>query len=193
MSAEDIERARADLVWPDEPGDDRVGEPAAQLPETPSPQLLRAAFGRYATGVTLVTCGDAAGQRTGLTVNSFSSLSLEPPLVLWSLRLRSTNLDAFTAARCFVVNVLKQEHAALSRWFATAAAAQRFDQGLWRAGLGGAPVLQDASASFECELRGWHDEGDHRLFIGRVWRVSQSEGEPLIYLQGGYRSIGAAG
>ena len=70
---------------------------------------------------------------------------------------------------------------------------QRFDQGRWRAGLGGAPVLQDASASFECELRGWHDEGDHRLFIGRVRRVSQSEGAPLLYLQGAYRSIAPAG
>jgi len=191
--SEDATRARTDLVWPDEAGEDRAGPRGAEPLETPSPQVLRAAFGRYATGVTLVTCCDAAGLRSGLTVNSFSSLSLEPPLVLWSLRLRSANLEAFTAARCFVVNVLKQDHAELSRWFATAPAGQRFDQGQWRAGLGGAPVLQDASAAFECELRGWHDEGDHRLFIGRVRRVSQSEGAPLLYLQGAYRSIAQAG
>lgn len=179
-----------DLVWPDEAAADAPAAAPAPLPEAPPPDLLRAAFGRYATGVTLVTCLSARGQPSGLTVNSFSSLSLEPPLVLWSLRLRSSQLEAFSAAPHFAVNVLRQEHLALSRQFASGPADERFSTGPWRPGVGGAPVLADAVASFECALRGWHDEGDHRLFIGQVRRVSQAEGQPLLYHRGAYRLLG---
>ncbi len=178
-----------DLVWPDEAAAPGPAQAPAPL-EVPEADVLRSAFGRYATGITLVTCLDVNGAPCGLTVNSFSSLSLEPPLVLWSLRLRSASLDAFTTARHFAVNVLAEAHTALSRHFATQPAAQRFSQGRWRVGLGGAPVLEDAAAGFECALRGWHDEGDHRLFIGQVWRVTQAEGEPLVYHRGVYRGLG---
>jgi flavin reductase (DIM6/NTAB) family NADH-FMN oxidoreductase RutF len=186
-----IDRAAVDtdLVWPDEGA--AAGPTQASVPlEVPAADALRSAFGRYATGITLVTCLDSRGAPCGLTVNSFSSLSLEPPLVLWSLRLRSTNLDAFTTARHFAVNVLSESHLGLSRHFATQPADQRFSQGRWRVGLGDAPVLEDAAASFECALRGWHDEGDHRLFIGQVGRVTQAEGEPLVYHGGAYRRLG---
>jgi flavin reductase (DIM6/NTAB) family NADH-FMN oxidoreductase RutF len=176
-----------DLVWPDEGAPEAAD--AAPAPEAPPVDVLRAAFGRYATGVTLVTCLDSRHQPCGLTVNSFSSLSLEPPLVLWSLRLRSTQLEAFSAAPHCAVNVLRQEHLALSSQFASRPAEERFALGQWRSGLGGAPVLTDAVASFECGLRGWHDEGDHRLFIGQVRRASQSEGEPLLYHRGAYRQL----
>ena len=178
-----------DLVWPDEGASDAAGATVPVRPDPPPGDILRAAFGRYATGVTLVTCVDARGQPCGLTVNSFSSLSLEPALVLWSLRLRSTQLEAFSAAPHFVVNVLRQEHKALSSHFATRPAGERFALGLWRTGLGGAPVLSDAVASFECALRGWHDEGDHRLFIGQVHGVTQTEGQPLLYHRGAYHQL----
>jgi flavin reductase (DIM6/NTAB) family NADH-FMN oxidoreductase RutF len=180
-----------DLVWPDEAAAESSDAVQGSVPEAPPVDVLRAAFGRYATGVTLVTCLDPRQQPCGLTVNSFSSLSLEPPLVLWSLRLRSTQLEAFSAAPHFAVNVLRQEHLALSSQFASRPAQERFALGQWRAGLGGVPVLTDAVASFECALRGWHDEGDHRLFIGQVRRVAQSEGRPLLYHRGAYRELSA--
>ena len=183
------DRVASDLVWPEEgalPGPAQAAVPLV----VPAADVLRSAFGRYATGVTLVTCLDPRGAACGLTVNSFSSLSLEPPLVLWSLRLRSSNLDAFTTARHFAVNVLADTHLRLSHHFATQPSDQRFSEGLWRAGLGDAPVLEDAAASFECALRGWHDEGDHRLFIGQVCRVTQAEAEPLVYHRGTYRMLG---
>ena len=101
---------------------------------------LRTALGRFATGVTFVTCADADGRFVGLTANSFNSLSLNPPLVLWSLRETSPNLAAFTAATRFAVNVLAEAQVDLSRRFA-APVQDRFSEGAWALGEQGAPVL----------------------------------------------------
>jgi len=115
-----------------------------------APSPLRAALGRFATGVTIVTCRDAAGVAAGLTVNSFSALSLEPPLVLWSLRVESPSLPSFRAARHFAVNVLAEDQLDLARRFATGSA-HKFDAGRWSPGQTGAPVLAGALAVLECE------------------------------------------
>jgi flavin reductase (DIM6/NTAB) family NADH-FMN oxidoreductase RutF len=152
-------------------------------------QALRAALGRFATGVTIITCLDAQGERVGLTANSFSSLSLDPPLVLWSLRRASANLAAFQAAPRFVINVLADTQVDLSRRFASSAAG-KFDEGVWSAGVGGAPVLAGCAAVFECEPFVQHDAGDHVLFIGRVLRLSESNVAPLVYQSGHYRLLG---
>jgi flavin reductase (DIM6/NTAB) family NADH-FMN oxidoreductase RutF len=152
-------------------------------------QALRAALGRFATGVTIITCLDAQGERVGLTANSFSSLSLDPPLVLWSLRRASANLAVFQAAPRFVVNVLADTQVDLSRRFASSAAG-KFDEGVWSAGVGGAPVLAGCAAVFECEPFAQHDAGDHVLFIGRVLRLSESSVAPLVYQSGHYRLLG---
>jgi 3-hydroxy-9,10-secoandrosta-1,3,5(10)-triene-9,17-dione monooxygenase reductase component len=163
---------------------------AVPIPEDPlSPKALRSALGRFATGVTIITCVDGDGQRVGLTANSFNALSLDPPLVLWSLRRASPSLPAFEGATHFAVNVLAESQADLSRRFASQVA-DKFAEGAWTSGLGGAPVLAGASAVFECETAARHDGGDHRLFIGRVLRLADLSVAPLVFHSGHYRMLG---
>ncbi len=166
-----------------------AAEPVAPDAPTPDTRRLRAALGRFTTGVTIVTCTDAAGEPVGLTVNSFSSLSLEPPLVLWSLRRESPSAAAFSAARHFAVNVLAESQVGVSRSFA-ARRADRFAEGEWSAGLHGLPVLAGAAALFECESVSAQVAGDHLLFIGRVLACSDSAVPPLLFQAGHYRTIG---
>ncbi|MEN9417438.1 MAG: hypothetical protein RI988_1058 [Pseudomonadota bacterium] len=155
----------------------------------PEPARLRQALGRFTTGVTIVTCVGSDGARTGLTVNSFNALSLEPALILWSLRLASPSLAAFMAAPHFAVNVLARDQLALSQRFARPTP-DRFSGAAWQAGEGGAPVLAGCVASFECVRHAAHEAGDHMLFIGRVLRVHESAGAPLVYQGGAYRALG---
>lgn len=154
-----------------------------------TPQRLREALGRFATGVTIVTCQDAAGERVGLTANSFNALSLDPPLVLWSLRRESSQMAAFAGARHFGINVLAQRHLALSRRFASRRE-DKFEEGDWSAGAGGVPVLTGCSAVFECETELRQDAGDHVLFIGRVLVLTQAPVAPLVYQAGHYHALG---
>ena len=159
--------------------------------DLPSPQLLRGALGRFATGVSIITCLDTAGVRVGLTANSFSALSLDPPLVLWSLRKVSPSLPAFEAAGHFAVNVLAETQVELSRRFASPQAGQgKFDEGIWSVGLGGAPVLAGCAAVFECEVASRQVAGDHVLFIGRVLRLADLSVAPLLFQGGHYRMLG---
>ena len=151
-------------------------------------EALRTAFGGFATGVTIVTCVDAGGRRVGLTVNSFSSLSLTPPLALWSLRRTSPNRRAFAAASHFAVNVLALDQVELAQRFATAGE-NRFAEGIWSEGLGDAPVLAGSVAVLECALESIQEAGDHILFIGRVDRCHHYGTAPLIYHAGHYRSL----
>jgi len=173
-----------------------VPVPAIQpmpMPQTPDPAIeptaLRAALGRFATGVTIITCLDAAGERLGMTANSFNSLSLDPALVLWSLRQASPALPHFQAARHFAVNVLAENQVALSRRFAKRDI-DRFAEGLWRPGLGGAPVLAACAAVFECETVSHQVAGDHVLFIGQVQRLDESALAPLVFQAGHYHMLG---
>lgn len=153
------------------------------------PRALRGVLGRFATGVTIVTCVDAAGERIGLTANSFSALSLDPPLVLWSLRQASPSLTAFRAARHFAVNILAESQVDLSRRFASPVA-DKFAEGLWSAGAGGAPVLAGAAAVLECERTAQQEAGDHVLFIGRVLRLADAALPPLVFHGGRYHLLG---
>lgn len=157
----------------------------------PEPARLRAALGRYATGVTVVTCLAPDGHPVGLTVNSFAALSLAPPLVLWSLRLGSALLPMFDASSHFAVSVLGQAHQGLSRRFSSPEP-DKFAQGDWRPGSGGAPVLADALAHLECAMEARHVHGDHVLYIGRVLRLAEREGAPLLYQASQYRALGDA-
>lgn len=153
------------------------------------PRLLRSALGRFTTGVTIVSCIDAGGHRVGLTANSFQALSLEPPLVLWSLRASSPSLAAFRQARHFAVNVLGEAQVDLSRRFA-ARHDDRFAEGPWAAGRTGAPVLAGCAAVFECETVSQQAAGDHVLFIGRVLTLDESPVPPLVFQAGHYRMLG---
>lgn len=152
------------------------------------PHRLRQALGRFATGVTIVTTMAPDGKPLGLTVNSFNSLSLDPPLVLWSLRRSSGSLGAFHAAPRFAVNVLTEGQAELSRDFASRKA-QRFDPP-WQRDESGLPLLAGAAASFVCETVARHEAGDHELFIGRVLALTESHEPPLLFHGGRYRRLG---
>ena len=162
-----------------------------RLEPGPDPHHLRQALGRFATGVTIVTCLDTHGQPVGLTANSFNALSLDPPLILWSLRLKSPSLAAFASASHFTVNVLAQDQLALSRHFARGGA-DKFALGTWTPGLGGSPALAGCVARFECERHGAQEAGDHMLFIGQVCRTHQSADAPLLFHGGRYRGLGEA-
>jgi flavin reductase (DIM6/NTAB) family NADH-FMN oxidoreductase RutF len=174
------------------PGGRAIGMsmPMTTAPASPDPAALRRALGRFATGVTIVTCVDASGQWIGLTANSFQALSLEPPLVLWSLRVASSSLEAFRAARRFAVNVLGEAQVELSRRFATPGA-RRFDaDGAWAIGVHGAPVLSGSAAVFECERVSEQPAGDHLLFIGRVLGAVDATVPPLVFQGGRYHLLG---
>ena len=163
-----------------------------QVPELEAAELrpdeLRQALGRFVTGVTIVTCRDGDGQPIGLTANSFNALSLDPPLVLWSLRQASSTIAAFTNASHFAVNVLAAGQVDLSRRFAKPSSA-KFDAGEWTDGQGGAPLLAGCVAVFECRRRSHHAAGDHLLFIGEVERIGGAAATPLVYHAGHYRTL----
>jgi 3-hydroxy-9,10-secoandrosta-1,3,5(10)-triene-9,17-dione monooxygenase reductase component len=150
---------------------------------------LRQALGSFATGVTVVTCRGADGVAVGLTVNSFSALSLQPPLVLWSLRLVSPSLARFDAAGHFAINVLAEGQVDVSRRFASATG-QKFDEGQWHEGLHRLPLLAGSAAVLECERASLQDSGDHRLYIGRVLRLQSQPLPPLVYHGGHYHLLG---
>ena len=150
---------------------------------------LRAALGRFATGVTIVSCVDDNGAFVGLTANSFKSLSLDPPLVLWSLRDTSPSLPAFVKARRFAVNVLAEAQVDLSRRFA-ARVEDKFADGAWSLGEHGTPVLAGCVAAFECETVSHQVAGDHRLFVGRVLAFAETTLPPLVFQGGHYHLLG---
>jgi len=154
-----------------------------------SSTAMRTALGRFATGVTIVSCRAGDGSPVGLTANSFNALSLQPPLVLWSLRSVSPTLEAFVAASHFAVNVLAENQVELSRRFASLNT-DKFAEGLWSQGLGGAPVLGGCAAVFECEQHSFQAAGDHVLFIGQVLRLSEDAITPLLFQSGHYRMLG---
>jgi flavin reductase (DIM6/NTAB) family NADH-FMN oxidoreductase RutF len=152
-------------------------------------KTLRSALGRFTTGVTIATCRDLDGRPIGLTCNSFNSLSLDPPLVLWSLRAASPALAAFREASHFAINVLAEAQVGLSRRFASAVP-DRFAEGQWADGIGGAPILSGCTAVFECALHSQQDAGDHVLFIGQVERMHEAALPPLLFQAGHYRLLG---
>jgi flavin reductase (DIM6/NTAB) family NADH-FMN oxidoreductase RutF len=153
-----------------------------------SPRRLRDAFGCFATGVTVVTTYDGEGSPLGLTANSFTSVSLDPPLLLYCVDGRSRRAPAFRAAQRFAVNVLHAGQEALSTRFARSAA-DAFRDVPWES-WGGSPVLSDAMATFVCTGHAAHDGGDHQVIVGRVEQLRFDPApDPLVYFQGRYRSV----
>lgn len=161
--------------------------PAARPVATPpdfTSQEFRAALGQFATGVTIVTTRDAQGHAVGLTANSFNSVSLSPPLVLWSLAKQSTSMPGFLSATHYAINVLAADQRLLAERFASKGI-DRFDGTAWHAGLSGAPVIDGAVAVFECSHRSQHDEGDHVIFVGKVEHCSRRIGVAPLLFHGG--------
>ncbi len=142
---------------------------------------FRASLGQFATGVTIVTARDGQGHLVGLTANSFSSVSLAPPLVLWCLSSRSTALPGFQTATHYAINVLAADQRPLAERFARKGI-DRFDGAPWRPGLTGAPVIEGAVAVFECSHHLMQEAGDHTVLIGHVHHVRRRVGaRPLIF------------
>ena len=150
---------------------------------------FRDALGCYPTGVTVVTAVGPRREIIGITANSFSSVSLDPPLVLFSLDRRAHSLTAFLQTQHFAVNVLSAEQEALSNQFAKALGEkwQGVEYITWDSGC---PILKGALACFECKIRHTYQGGDHVILVGEVLKIiAEPEGEPLLYLRGKYRKI----
>ena len=160
--------------------------PARQAGQEASPPTFtsrefRAALGMFATGVTIVTCRGANGELVGLTANSFNSVSLDPPLVLWSLSRSASSMAALAAGCHYAINVLAADQQALAERFASRGV-DRWAGVAFTDGAQGAPLLTGAVATFECFNRSQYAEGDHVIFVGQVERCSHNpDASPLLY------------
>ncbi len=156
-------------------------------------KAFRNALGSFPTGVAVVTTVSSAAQHMGITVNSFTSVSLDPPLVLWCMDKKSDRFQAFTGAPCYTINILGTDHQEVSSRLA-----KRGEHSLEGVALEptelGPPALAQSLAVFECESEQVHDAGDHVILVGRVVRFHRHEaGAPLVFFQGKYGALAEAG
>ncbi len=165
----------------------------AHIPSSskPTPDAFRDALGRFATGITVVTTLDSAGANYGVTATSFASLSLDPPLVQWSLRNAAFSLPIFLNSGRFAVNILSADQEEVSQRFATPDI-DRFEATSIKRGLGSMPLIQGAAAWIECELENTLAGGDHTILVGRVLRVRTFETTPLLHWRGKYLPVSSA-
>jgi flavin reductase (DIM6/NTAB) family NADH-FMN oxidoreductase RutF len=152
-------------------------------------RTLRDALGCFATGVTIVTCLDEKGQPVGFTANSFTSVSLDPPLLLVCVRKTASCAQALIGAEHFAVNVLQTGQQPASIRFSTKDE-DRFGTTPWSTGETGAPVLMNSLGVFECQRHAVHEGGDHHILVGEVIRASFDPNmDPLLYFRGRYRRL----
>jgi flavin reductase (DIM6/NTAB) family NADH-FMN oxidoreductase RutF len=152
---------------------------------------LRKALGSFGTGVTIVTTKASDHRLVGVTANSFSSVSLEPAIVLWSLQKTSPNLLAYDDCGRFVVNVLSLSQIEHSKRFASSVP-DKFDGVSYGLGIEGLPVLKDCAATFECRTIQRLDVGDHILYLGEVEAYQHQDQTALLYVQGRYAQSASA-
>jgi flavin reductase (DIM6/NTAB) family NADH-FMN oxidoreductase RutF len=162
--------------------------PSASLRKASRPSFsqreFRAALGMFATGVTIVTARAANGELVGLTANSFNSVSLEPPLVLWSLARAAGSMPALSAGSHYAINILAADQKALAERF-SAQREERWAGVAWTEGASGSPLLTGAAATFECFNRSRYEEGDHVIFVGEVERCTHRAGAAPLLFHGG--------
>ncbi len=151
---------------------------------------FRRTLGCFATGVAVVTTLDANGDRAGMTISSFNSVSMDPPLVLWSIANDAYSYDAFINAEYFAVNILTIAQQELSARFARRGQ-DKFDGLECHAGLHGSPILPDYAACFECRTEHCYEGGDHKIIVGRVLRLEDTDKDPLIFYRGHFHRKGA--
>lgn len=147
-------------------------------------RMFRRCLGQYGTGVAIITT-ETEGRRGAVTVNSFASVSLEPPLVLWSIAHTSRSCELFKGSGRFAVNILSARQMDVSRHFSSKLE-DKFADAAWAPGLFGSPLLDGCLAHFECETFSLVEGGDHTIIIGMVKRAARFEGEPLLFSQGQY-------
>lgn len=150
--------------------------------------LFRSACARFATGITVVTTTDSGGHPHGLTINSFTSVSLEPPLVLVCIDKRNALLGHFLETAAYGINILADGQQHLSRQFSSTAE-KRFAGVEWHRGELGIPLLADALATFECAVTESMTLGDHQVLVGEVRAATYRDGNPLLYFNSGYKTI----
>ena len=172
-------RTRGISLTPSSHGD-HAGRPSAF-----SDREFRDALAQFATGVTVICAPESAGRFVGFTANSFNSVSLVPPLVVWSLNRRASNLAAFESAERYVINVLAHDQVELARRFSRPHA-DRFAGVAYRLGTAGAPLIDGCIAWFECRHQARYRAGDHMLFIGLVETCARGKGTGLVFHHGHY-------
>ncbi|MGD0288442.1 MAG: flavin reductase family protein [Candidatus Binataceae bacterium] len=150
---------------------------------------LRQVMGHFATGVTVITTLNKAGQMHGLTANAFTSVSLEPPLLLISVDKKAESWPAFEESKVFTVNILADNQEALSRRFAVSGG-NKFEGVAYRIGANGAPILEGVLTYIECTLYAAYEGGDHSIYLGEIQQAEIREGKPLVFFRGGYRALG---
>ena len=156
------------------------------------PELLRETLGLFPTGIAVVTAKAADGALYGVTVNSFSSVSLDPPLVLFSLSRGLHTLAALLSAEAFAIHFLREDQQHLSARFAKSSS-NKWEGLRRRAGVTGSPVLEPALALLECCLYAQYDGGDHVILVGRITHIEKDTGgNPLVFFRGRYHTIGSA-
>ena len=156
------------------------------MPQSFSSRSFRSALGTFATGVTVITTITPTGEMIGNTASSFNSVSLDPPLVLWSLARNALSFDIYLNAKYFAVNVLREGQDDLSARFSKSAGDKWYgiDYEFWDTGC---PILPSALAIFECRSTFTYDGGDHAIFVGEVMKFDHDpKGKPLVFWRGGY-------
>lgn len=152
-------------------------------------RAFRHALGAYATGIAVVTTCTSEGERVGMTINSFSSVSLDPPLVLWSLALNSPSRALFEQATHYAINILAADQTQVSQQFASRVP-DKFAGLEASAGIGGVPLLQGCCAWFECRAENAYPGGDHIILLGHVERFAAAKDTaPIVFHGGRYREL----
>ncbi|MEM8661653.1 MAG: flavin reductase family protein [Pseudomonadota bacterium] len=150
---------------------------------------FRNALGRFATGVCVISTVAESGDPLGLTANSFTSVSLDPPLVLWNLQNNSEVFDIFSTPAHYAINILSSDHHEHSNRYAKKGD-HLLDSNHFSLGELGTPIVEEALVSFECELYSTHEGGDHLIIIGEVKHVHvREEGDPLLFYSGKYHRL----
>ncbi|MEP2532953.1 flavin reductase family protein [Shimia sp.] len=152
-------------------------------PTAENQRIYRDALGCFATGITIVTAPTPTGP-IGMTANSFSSISLDPPLVLWSPAKKSQRYPLFAGADRFAIHVLRADQKDLALEFARRGDA--FDQVAWHTNALNVPLIDDCLARFDCQTHAIHDGGDHAIIVGHVVHVTLNDGAPLVFAQRSY-------
>lgn len=151
-----------------------------------SPDEFRHTLSHFASGVTVITVCDGQGRPTGLTASAFTSVSLDPPLILVCVDHKSQSYPALVAGKMFAVNILAHDQEAVSRRFATTKIENKFEGVPFAMSEMGLPLLENALAHLECATVNVHLEGDHSIFVGRIERARVGVGHPLVYFRGRY-------
>ena len=157
---------------------------------SPDSELVRQAFGHFATGVTIVTTIGADASPVGMTASSFNSVSLNPPMVLWSAGTQASEYETFANCKKFAVHILGESQDDLSNRFATPG--DKFKQTDWEMSSHGIPVIADCPMCLQCETVDCHDAGDHKILIGLVVGADiRSDDAPLLYYGSAYHRLGS--